>query len=101
MYDINMNYLDRLSKGGELFKDFAFNTDASIIYCACSNMNLIFSYSNPNLTNIKEYKTHGIKIITYLYGWFPFYLNKILRDTSQYFSSIITEIDNLAYFEFQ
>jgi len=59
IYDVNMKYLNRLSKGGELFADYAFNADASIIYCARSNMNMIVSYSNPDLTKIREYKTQG------------------------------------------
>lgn len=59
IYDINMNYLNRLPKGDLSFADYAFNTDASLIYCACSNAKLIVSYSNPNFTKIKEYKTQG------------------------------------------
>lgn len=59
VYDINMNYLNRLPKGNYLFSDYAFNTDATVIYCACSNNRLIISYSNPDFKKIKEYKTLG------------------------------------------
>jgi hypothetical protein len=59
IYDLNMKYVNRISKGGELFADFAFNADGSIIYGARSNMNMIVSYSYPDLTKIGEYKTEG------------------------------------------
>jgi len=59
IYDINLLYINRLPQGDFQFSDYAFNANASIIYCACSNRKLIASYSNSNYIQLKEYKTQG------------------------------------------
>lgn len=59
IYDINLNYINRLPKGNFLFTDYAFNANATIIYCACSNSKSIVSYSILDFNKIKEYKTLG------------------------------------------
>ncbi|HNX66983.1 MAG TPA: hypothetical protein PKH02_08885 [Bacteroidales bacterium] len=59
IYDIRMNYINRLPHGNLSYSDYAFNADASLIYCSCSNAKLIVSYSNNNFVKVKEYKTVG------------------------------------------
>lgn len=57
IYDVNMNYINRLPKGDYLFSDYAFNSNSSQIYCACSNSKTIVSYSLPDYVKVNEYKT--------------------------------------------
>jgi hypothetical protein len=59
IYDVDLNYLNRLPKGDFLFSDYAFNLNSTIIYGGCSNSKSIVSYSIPNYEKIKEYKTQG------------------------------------------
>lgn len=59
IYDIDLNYINRLPKGDLRFSDYAFDSNSSIIYCASSNSKKIVSYSNLSFNKIKEYKTQG------------------------------------------
>jgi hypothetical protein len=59
IYDVNMNYLNRLPKGDYSFSDYAFNSNSSQIYCSCSNSKAIVSYSLPDYVKVNEYKTKG------------------------------------------
>jgi hypothetical protein len=59
IYDTDLNFLKRIPGGNLLFSDYAFNTDASIIYCASISNKSIISYSYPDFNLIKVYKPQG------------------------------------------
>lgn len=57
IYDIDMNYINRLPQGNLAFSDYAFNSTTSLIYCACSDSKSIVSYSYPDLVKKETIKT--------------------------------------------
>lgn len=59
IYDTDLNLLKRIPRGNHLFSDYAFNTGATIIYCASISNRSIISYSYPDFNLIKVYQTQG------------------------------------------
>lgn len=89
IYDINMNYVNRLPVGNISVSDFAFNENSSLIYCASNNRRKIISFSYPDMERMKEYKTTG----------YPY---KIFRkDNMMICISSTTLLDNNNYYNYK
>lgn len=96
IYDVNMNYINRLPQGNLSFSDYAFNSGTTTIYCACSNAKSIIAYSNPNFNILNEYKTKGYPYKIFRKDNTLICISKIIKDT--YYSTtdqFIVEIINL------
>jgi len=57
--DSALQYMGSLDLGDNLFSDFAFNDDSSLIYASTSNLKSIQIVSYPSLTKTNEIKTKG------------------------------------------
>lgn len=95
IYDINMNYINRLPQGDFVFSDYAFDSNSSMIYCACSNSKTIVSYSNPELIKIKEYKTQGYPFKIYRKDNTLICISKTTSDNGYYNNSYKLVIEKI------
>lgn len=95
IYDINMNYINRLPQGDFTFSDYAFNANSTMIYCACSNSKTIVSYSNPEFEKIKEYKTQGYPFKIYRKDNILICISKTTTNSGYYDSSYKLVIEKI------